>query len=199
MEVKEIQQLSDFPSLLALFSSNKLNVQTPTIRWTSTLLPFDEGPSLNGPPSFKKRQQLAAKQNPGHKNATMLSEILVVINEKQRSSTLNSDSGEDPIDIDQWKVLITPWCYYPGHKGGLVPRRHFILVLISSSAGQPGLWLSWERCKMTAIPLPHPEPVGSHQHTSTHTSTLRGVFSYYSEDLESMFICFEGEEQENWL
>lgn len=75
LRFKYTQQLSGVqPPLLDLFSSNKLNVRFPNL----TSLPFDEGPSLNSPPSFKKREELAAKQNPGHKNANMLSDEMHV-------------------------------------------------------------------------------------------------------------------------
>lgn len=97
------------------------------------------------------------------------SAILVVINERQRSSA----HWQWRASNRHWSVKGADnlWCYYTGHKGALVPRRLFILVLISASTGQPGLWLSWERWKITAIAPPHPQPVGSHRHTHTHKHT----------------------------
>lgn len=57
MKVKYTRQLRGAPPLLDLFSSNKLNVQFPDL----TSLPFDEGPSLNSPPSFKKKRITSSK------------------------------------------------------------------------------------------------------------------------------------------
>lgn len=104
---------------------------------------------------------------------------------------IRNDGGDDRIDIDQRKVLMTCDATTLGYKGVFVARRHFILVLICAPAGRAGLRPPREPCEMTAIALQHPEPVGCH--------TLRGVFPYHSGELESMFTCFEREEQENWL
>lgn len=99
------------------------------------------------------------------------------------------------------------WSYCAGHKGALVSRRHFILVHIPTPMGQPGLWLSGEQSKITAIALTHRiSPLESpHRHIYTpphavpYRNTLTGARSYHWEGSESMFICLQWEEQEDRL
>lgn len=138
----------------------------------------------------------------GHllKRTCLPSAILGVINEKRRGRT--SRAAWLTVQRVHWSVSGADklWCYYTGHKAALAALRHLILDLNSLSTGQPGWWLSWERYQITAIALLHPEHARSHiQHTHPHTSTFRGVFAYHLEEFESIFVCFEREEQENWL
>lgn len=107
---------------------------------------------------------------------------------------IHSDSGEDSINRDQWKVLIAR-----GPTTLVLQPLHLSSYLHSSGpAWVIALWGARQDYCDRSFTL-NPPLWNLHRHIHIHAQYSIEANSYHADASRSVVICFQWEEQENWL